>query len=125
MHSLKEIAQALEVDCVAKVSPDSTGSHLFCSESYNLPSGWEDIKNPMDTSTDNGKVFLTGTPRLIEHIDAIFMNHFISSVAIVPILKNNTVISTLELIITKKDRSFAKDVIKKAQYQANLLSDEL
>lgn len=123
MYILRTIAESVGANCAAIMMPHPTKPYIYCYEDFHLTPDWRKIKHPLDTSSNNGKVYLTGKPMLIEHIDKEYVGHFLSSVLLVPIIKDNVVQGTLELIITDQTKSFKPGALKKAQDFAKLIAN--
>ena len=125
MISLKEIVEKTGADAAAVMVPHATEPYLFCKESYNCPAEWGPLKNPLDTSTANGRVYLSGKPEAGHHVDVELVGRLISSVIIVPVTSNGKVIANLELIIMNKNKTFSAEAQQSAEYFAKTLVDEL
>ena len=108
MLNLETIVEQVGAESAAVMFPHETEPWLYCKESVNMPPEWVEITNPLDNTTSNGKVYLSGEPHVEEHIDIEFVNHFISSVMVVPILKDDRVLATLELIISDQQSRLIK-----------------
>ncbi len=121
MLNLETIVDQVGAESAAVMFPHETEPCLYCKENINMPPEWVEIKNPLDNTTSNGKVYLSGEPHIAEHIDLEFVSHFISSVLIVPIQKDNKVLATLELIISDPAKSFNRN----AQSDATKFATEL
>lgn len=125
MYNLAVIAEQTGAESAAVMVPHPTEPYLYCKESINMPTEWSEIKNPLDKTTDNGTVYLSGDPYLAEHIDTKFAGHLISSVLIVPIQKKDTVLATLELIISSPDKAFKQGAQDAADKFAATLAEKL
>jgi hypothetical protein len=106
MSSLKEIVEKTGADAAAVMAPHATKAYLFCKDSYNCPPEWAPLKNPLDESTANGRVYLSGKSEIGHHVDVELAGYPISSFIIVPITSGGKVIANLELIITDKNKTF-------------------
>jgi hypothetical protein len=107
------------------MAPHPTEPYLYCKYSYHMPPEWVAIKNPLDESTANGRVYLSGNPAAAYHNDFELEGHFISSYLVVPIIKEGKVVSNLELVITDKSKSFPGNAQKTLEEFAILLADKL
>ncbi len=103
---LKEITEKIGADAAAIMVPHPNEPFLFCKYSYNCPPEWDPLKNPLDHSTANGRVYLTGKSEVANHVDIELAGHYISSFIIVPIFKEDKVIANLEIITTHRNKSF-------------------
>lgn len=122
MYNLRTLVESVNANCAAIMKPHPTKPFFYCFESFHVNPDWKNIKNPIDSSTNNGIAYTTGKPVLKEHIDKEYVGHFLSSVLVVPIVKDMVIQGTLEIIITDQTKSFPPDAIKKAQEFAKLIA---
>lgn len=117
MISLRNIVNDLGATSAAIMTPNSNGQHLYCYGSYNMPSEWIALINQFDTYTNVGNVhvYKTGRPVINNGFSNDFHGHYIESVLIVPIKKEDTTIATLEVIQSQKGKSFTEEDLVKAE----------
>jgi hypothetical protein len=125
MNSLKGIVEKTGADAAAVMVPHATEPYLFCKDSYNCPAEWTPLKNPLDDSTANGRVYLSGKSEAGHHVDVELAEHLISSFIIVPITRDGKVIANLELIITNKNKTFLAEAQQVAEVFTKTLAEDL
>lgn len=121
---LKDIVEELGADSAAIMIPNIEGRYNYCHLNFNLPKEWINIINSFDETVSGGnvEVYFSGKPAITNHLSTYLMGHYLESVLIVPIFKDNKVSSVLEILSRRKGKSFTKEDVVIAETFAKKLA---
>lgn len=124
---LESIVKKLGADSAALMVPNVKEGYSYCYQSFNMPREWVAVKNSFDETVPGGnvEVYKTGKPAITNHLSKKLEGHYIESVLIVPIVRNNAVLATLELVHTTKGKTFSQQDLAVAQEFSSQLAMQL
>ena len=108
MQSLEDIVHELNATYAAVMIADVSLGYLYCDSGFNLPKEWVNIKNPLDESSLNGKAYVSRQAKIMNNMNSKLEGHFVSSVIIVPLMQNNQILGTVELISSATGKTFSE-----------------
>lgn len=123
MNSLETLVNSLNCSSAAIMKPNLKAKYLYCFESYNMPTKWILIKNKLNDESKHGNVYVYKTCKysIENNIKIKIKGKYVESVLIVPIVKDDSIFGTLELIHSEKHRAFTKsDLIKAVNFTKHL-----
>lgn len=114
---LEPIVKEIGADSAALMVPNIKEKYNYCYTSYNMPREWVEIKNSFDEKVPGGnvEVYKTGKPAITNRLSKELEGHYIESVMAVPVIRKGKTVSVLELVHTKKGKTFSRQDLALAQ----------